>query len=253
MNAFNIIEQSYTTKIAETIISCYKEVEENFILGKWKPSELDAGHFVEAVRRLIEFEMTGKNTPFNEQLSNFNDKALKDYEQAIAMHESFRILIPRVLISIYKIRNKRGVGHTGEVSPNEMDSTYILNSVKWVLAEIIRLKSNLSINETQKIVDEIVERRIEMIWKDGDDRKILNPNMKAGDQILVLLYDKSPQSGPELFNSNTTKHSTRFNNYLLELEDKVYIKKNKDDTYSISPTGKIKAEDIILLYKRYTT
>ena len=156
------------------------------MLGKWKPSELDAGHFVEAVRRVIELRLTGSFTPIGKGLSAFNDKTLKAYESASG-DQSYRVLLPRVLKSIYNIRNKRGVGHLSGFSPNEMDATLILYSAKWVLAELVRLESGLSIDETQSLVEEIVERRMELVWRDGEIVRVMDPSMKATDQAMVLL------------------------------------------------------------------
>ncbi len=147
-----ILEQAFGQDIAMHILQAYREILDNFLLKKWKTSELDAGHFVEAVRRAIEKELFGTSTPFTKKLPDFNDVALKGYENAQG-DESFRMLIPRNLKSVYNIRNKRGVGHAGVVSPNEMDATYILFSVKWVLCAIIWLKSGLSISETQRLVN----------------------------------------------------------------------------------------------------
>ena len=139
--AFLIIETRYGNEIAQKLMDSYKEIEENFVIQKWKPSELDSGHFVESARRIIEFELFGSYTPYSSKLSTFSDSVINSYQNASG-NESFRMLIPRTLKAIFNIRNKRGVGHVGLISPNKMDATYIFYSVKWVLAEIIRLASN---------------------------------------------------------------------------------------------------------------
>lgn len=123
----NLFEQSFNKEISENLIGSFSEIESNFIIKKWKPSELDAGHFVETVRRIIELKLFNKYTPFNQNLPHFNDPELQRYERQSG-HESYRMIIPRILKAIYNIRNKRGVGHTGDISPNEMDATLILYS-----------------------------------------------------------------------------------------------------------------------------
>ena len=99
--------------VVDALLNAYREIEENYVLKKWKASELDAGHFVEAARRIIEYELTSSYTLISQKLPNFNDKILLSYENASG-DESFRILIPRALKAIYNIRNKRGVGHIWE-------------------------------------------------------------------------------------------------------------------------------------------
>lgn len=244
----SILENAYDAEIANKIIDSYREIESNFFLEKWKPSELDAGHFVEAVRRLIEKELLGSYTPFSSKLSNFSDAVLKQYEQNQG-HESFRLLIPRVLKSVYNIRNKRGVGHIKDISPNEMDSTLILYNVKWVLSEIIRLKSNLSIEETQKLIDEIVERKIDIIWKENDFRRILDQKISAKDQVLILLYDNSPQNIESLRSTIEYKNKSNFKTLIKKLHSSREIEFKSNGECLISPKGIINAEKRIYAIK----
>lgn len=129
MNVDAILKSRYPNDVVRVIIDAYREIEGNYILGKWKASELDAGHFVEGVRRALESELFGSFTPIGVDMPKFHDGELKKYEQATG-DESFRILIPRALKAVFNIRNKRGVGHVGAISPNEMDATYILYTAK---------------------------------------------------------------------------------------------------------------------------
>lgn len=247
--ANKVIESSFSVEVADNIFNAYKEIQSNYILGKWKLSELDAGHFVESVRRAIEMELFGNYTPFDQKISNFDDGVLKKYEQAIG-NESFRILIPRALKSIYNIRNKRGVGHVSSVSPNEMDATYLLYTVKWVLSEIVRIKSSLSIDETQKIVSEIIERQIELIWEAKSSiKRILNPKLIVPKQILIFLFNESPISKNELIERTEYKNNTNFIKILKNLHKNRLIEFDGKEC-DITPLGVMEAEKIILLSKK---
>jgi len=240
-----ILESAYRKEIARNILSSYEEIQNNYLLKKWKASELDAGHFVESVRRAIELELFGSYTPFTKKLSNFNDAVLKKYEKGKG-DESVRILIPRILRSIYNIRSKRGVGHIGTISPNKMDSTLILYSAKWVLSELIKLKSNLSIQETQRLVDEIVQRQIELIWETGKIKRVLNTEMPVAKQVLILLLDKSPLHEDKLLNCVEYKNKTNFRKLLNYLHKKRLIESRQDRFCEISRLGVKEAEKIIL-------
>jgi len=248
MTVRDILESGFDKHIADAIINAYQEIEQNYILRKWKPSELDAGHFVEAVRRAIDLELTGRYLPFGKSLPNFNDQAIQCYEQH-AGHESLRMLIPRTLKGIYNIRNKRGVAHISDVDPNEMDATFILNSVKWVLAELVRLKSGLSTSETQDLLDAIVERHCPLIWKESGIITILRPKMKARDQILVLLYDRSPIRDTELQQIIEYKNATEFGKLLRSLHKARSIYYHEDGNCRISPNG-LQAAEILIRMNR---
>ena len=247
MGLYDILEKVYGSDIATNIIDSYKEIEQNFVIQKWKTSELDAGHFVESVRRLIEFELNGSYTLFSQRLSNFTDDVLKKYETASG-NDSCKTLIPRMLKSIYNIRNKRGVGHVSSISPNEMDATVIMHTVKWVLAELVRLNSKLTVPETQKLISEIVERKIEVIWKDNGIFRILNTKLKTEEKILILLFDESPQSELQLLKSSDYSNSTNFRNFLKRLHKQALIN-YENGNCTISPTGLLEAERTIIKVK----
>ena len=158
MNITTTLAASLPRALVDALLSAQKEIEGNYLHRKWKASELDAGHFVEAARRIIEHRLFGTYTPIGKDLPTFNDRLLQQYEQASG-DQSYRILIPRVLRAIYGIRNKRGVGHLGLISPNEMDATLILYNVKWVIAEILRLESGLAVSDIQKVIEHVIERQ----------------------------------------------------------------------------------------------
>ncbi len=244
MKAEGLLKAKYPAALVDALLAAYLEIERNYVLKKWKASELDSGHFVEASRRILEHELTGSHTPLNRALSSFTDAVLKQFESATG-DESLRLLIPRALKAIYNIRNKRGVGHIGAVSPNEMDSTYILYTCKWVLAELVRLASGLQPHETQHVMDTIVERRISVLWKEADVTAVLDPGMSAKEQALVLLYDQSPQAEDELRAITEYKNPSKFRALLKELHRKKLIFRADTGKCIILPPGITEAERIL--------
>jgi hypothetical protein len=239
-----ILKVSYPPDVVDALLAAYIEIESNFALGKWKASELDAGHFVEAARRMLEVKLFGAHTPIGNSLSNFNDGEFRRYEQAIAHDDEFRILIPRVLKSIYGIRNKRNVAHIGKVSPNEMDATLILYSVKWVLAEFLRQTSGMSVADTQQAVDSIIERRLSLLWKHDGVTRVLH-SIGTREQVLVLLYDENSQDAEKLRSAIEYKNASDFRKILRKLHAERLIEFSANATCTISPIGIIEAERII--------
>ena len=243
MTPFEILKLGFDEPLAKAITDSYAEIEQNYALGKWKPSELDAGHFVEAVRRAIDFELTGSYLRFGRSLPSFDDAALKGYENASG-DESFRVLIPRALKAVYNIRNRRGVAHISVVNPNEMDANYIMYSVKWVLAELVRIKSGLGPDETQRLVDAVVERQSVLVWKDGGVICVLDAHMTARDQTIVLLYDESPRKDADLRRIIGYTNSTNFLKILSRLHKSKLIY-YESGSCRLTPLGVIKAEEIV--------
>lgn len=239
-----ILKAAYPAEVVDALIAAYREIESNFALGKWKASELDAGHFVEAARRMLEKKLFGSHTPIGTTLAGFSDSELRRYENATGHEDEFRILIPRVLWSVYGIRNKRNVAHIGKVSPNEMDATLILYSTKWVLAEFVRQSSGMSVDDTQRLVDALIERRLSLLWKHNGLTRVLR-DIGTREQVLVLLYDENIQSADRLRAAIEYRNSSDFRSILRKLHSERLIEYAADGTCTISPTGIIEAETVI--------
>lgn len=240
----SILEKGYPTELAKVVADAFDEIQTNFQARRWKASELDAGHFVEAVRRVIELELTGSFTPISKKLPGFSDSVLRQFERETG-HESYRILIPRTLWAIYAIRNKRGVAHVGEVSPNELDATTISRMAKWVLGEIVRLKSGLSADETEALLHGIVQRDVPTLWLVDGRERILDRGLDAKDKVLVLLYARSPRTADELREAIEYTNKTRFKKLLGELHRAKLVDVGADKRVHLSPLGEAAAEGLL--------
>ena len=249
MRVYDTLKSASDKILAKSIINSYKKIVENFVLEKWKYAELDAGHFVEAVRRFLELKLFGKYTSIDQKLSNFSNTILAKYENATG-DESYRMLIPKALYSIYSIRNKRGAAHLTGVSPNEMDATFILYSVKWVLAELVRLNSTLSVDETLALISSIVERQIDLIWKKDEVVRILNTNIPKSQQVLVLLYDENTQSEENLRKAVEYSNPTNFRKILKKYHKERFLEYDSDRKIcTITTKGLSEADKIIKKYR----
>src|SRR5713101_513921 len=155
--------------LRDPLLKSYREIGANFIEHRWGPSELDGGKFCEVVYCIVEGAIAGK---FAAKPSKPKDmtRACRALEGLAADAKrvgdrSLRILIPRVLLPLYEIRNNRGVGHIGgDVDPNFLDATSVYGMASWVLAELLRVFHGISTEEAQQIVDALVERKHPLIW-----------------------------------------------------------------------------------------
>jgi hypothetical protein len=163
---------------------------------------------------------------------------------------SLRILIPRMLPALYEIRNNRGVGHVGgDVDPNHMDAEQVQSIASWVLAELVRIFYVVDTVEAQQAIDALVERKTPLIWEVEGVKRILNPEMKAKDQVLLLLHYTSgwvgekdllawiEYSSTSMFRSKVLRplHKTR----LIELDE-------KQGRARLSPLGAKEVEERLL-------
>lgn len=244
MKVRDLLLSKYPEKIVEHILSSYAEVEQNYRLEKWKPSEIDAGHFVEATRRLIEHELFGSYTAFDKSIGVFNQGVLNKYESA-AGDEVYRIIIPRMLYATYCIRNKRGVGHISTISPNKMDASFILSSTKWVLAELIRIAGTSSPDKAQQLLNQVIDRQVDLVWEDGETFIILSKKLKASEKVLVALYKEDKIDSEILRCRIEYKNKSNFTKILYVLKKDKLIDFNEAGVCKLSPLG-VKAAETIM-------
>jgi hypothetical protein len=144
------------------IIQYFLEVKKRLAEGKDESVGLAAGKLCECVLRFLQNEVSGKYTPFNKQIGNFADECRGLITSAnTAVSESLRVVMPRALVFIYTVRNKRGIGHVGgDVDANRIDATTVARTCDWVVCELIRVYHSLSLEEAQNLVDGLAQRTI---------------------------------------------------------------------------------------------
>lgn len=171
----------------------YRKIVQNFSEHRWEPAELNGGKFCEIVYTIIDGALSGSYASSPHKPKNLTD-ACRKIEQIqsnpnIVGDRSFRVLISRLLPYLYDIRNNRGVGHVGgDVDPNFIDATAVLSCCGWVMAELIRISHNISLEEAQKAADTLVEKRHPIVWQVGNIKRVLDPTMTKSNQVLTLLY-----------------------------------------------------------------
>lgn len=165
------IPKSFRAKL----LSAYLELKSRVIESRLDAAGLSAGKFCEVVIRLLQDTVFGAHTPFGTKISNFADECRKlVVAPSAATSESLRVVVPRALLFMYTIRNKRGIGHVGgDVDANRIDLATIARTADWVVCELIRNFHALSLEEAQDIVDSLSVRQLPDIWEVGGKKRVL--------------------------------------------------------------------------------
>lgn len=186
-------------ELADALLSCYESLMTNYWLSRHEPSELNCGKFVEVCVRIIQHESQNSYTPMHEEIKDLIGQ-LRGFERlsAASLSESLRIHIPRVLLSIYNVRSKRGVAHLrGNINPNYQDATLLTTSASWVMGELFCIYYNCSLDEAQRIVDALVQKPISLVHKFESKSRVLLPELSYRDQTLLLLVSEYPNKVDE--------------------------------------------------------
>ena len=236
------------------LLQSYQEIGTNFAEHRWEPSELNGGKFCEIVYTIIDGTLKGLYASKPSKPVNMV-QACQDLEKIKADpnqvgDRSLRILIPRMLVALYEIRNNRGVGHAGgDVDPNLMDATAVYGMASWTLAELVRVFHSVSTQEAQETVDVLVERKLTLVWQIGGTRRVQDSKMKKGEQALVLLYSRPGWvSEEDLYRWVEYSTESAFRDNILRAfhHERLIEYEEKEHRARISPLGSKRVEEEIL-------
>ena len=183
--------------LRDDLLNAFNEIVKNYREHRWEPSELNGGKLCEAAYTICKGWLEGGNYPARaEKPSRFPNKSweMESVYQQVPNSRSARILIPRMMIGLYDVRNNRGVGHAGaEVDPNHMDATAVLYTSKWLVAELVRLLHTLTTEEATAVVDGLIQREVAWVWTHDDKKRVLRKGLTWKQQTLMLLLTETSE------------------------------------------------------------
>ena len=244
-----IIEAQLATAIEPRLVSelldSHEEAKRNFYLGGARLAAVEGGRFCEAAFRILEFVTTAGYTPLGTSLNTQGIIRQLENLPAAGHNDSIRRHIPRALRVVYDIRNNRDAAHLADgIDPNRQDSTLVISTIDWVLAEFIRLYHNVPPNEAQRIVVDIVSRQAPIVQEFGDFLKVLRNDLGVSDFCLVLLYHRGATGASYTELQQWVRPSMQANlrRTLNGLEnDRAYVHAD-GDRYFITRTGQLHVE-----------
>ncbi len=248
----SILFPTFPSLLRDELYCEFNKILRNYREARWEPTELDGGRLCEIVYTIIDGYTKGVFPQRSSKPRNFIEscKNLEHLDQ-VKFCRSIRIQIPRVLIPLYEFRNNRGVGHMGgDVNPNEMDSTYVLYSSKWLLAELIRIFHQVDIKTATSTVDRIIQRESQAVWDMGEIKRVLKQELDYTSQVLLLLYNSNDGTATDslLFEWVEYSNKSSFKSRILKKAHSERLIEYTPSTgvVKISPLGINLIEDQIL-------
>ncbi len=193
------LSKSVDGTLATQLIEEAVGVEEAFRLRRWKNTELDGGRFAEVASRLIYSIDSG-----NVNLTKSVDDCLRYIDNEQVSHSfperQAAIHLAKVLRSIYKLRSQRGAVHVSPTyTANEIDSRLIVESVRWILAEILRLFVTSDREELATTIRSLARFPQPLIRIYGEKALLQSTSFTAEEEVLAhLMFADDGLSQPEL-------------------------------------------------------
>lgn len=241
------LSERVNKQLFNELIEEYKGIKTAYYSQNYELTLTKAGKFVEITFQLlsdIAFDKIPDDPNFNEIFRKLENIPEKDE------HVSVRILIPRVALTLYTIRSKRGAVHINkEISPNYIDCTLAVSSCDWILSELLRLFLVKDQEEILRIINSISKVHVPLIEEIKGELVILNPKMTAKEQILILLFQKYPDfvQRSELRKWVKGKSIRQINYALSGLIDDSFVFETKDGL-TLTAQGISEVEEVQVKY-----
>ncbi len=153
-------------------------------LGRAAPGKL-----VETFVQILQHLETGTH----EAKPDVDEYLRKLDTRASILDDGLRICAARVGRAMYALRNKRTIAHVGTVAPNSYDLRFLLHASQWLIAELLRVASKLSMAEAGHLMEQIHEP-VGGLIEDYGDRRLVVADLTTREEIIVLLHRSYPDT-----------------------------------------------------------
>jgi hypothetical protein len=173
--------------LAEELVDEFLMIRQDLATGTLGRSA--PGKFVETVVQALQHVESGKYASkpnVDDYLSNLDARAS-------TLPDGLRFCAGRIGRAAYTLRNKRNIAHKGSVDPNAYDLRFTHAAAQWILAELLRVATNDSMEKAGKLIDQVLAPVGGLVEDFGDKRLVLE-DVPARDEILLLLHHAYPNA-----------------------------------------------------------
>jgi len=124
------------------------------------------------------------------------DEFLRKLEtRGSSLDDGLRVCAARVARSMYTLRNKRTIAHIGAVDPNTYDLRLLLQGSQWLIGELLRVTSKVTMQEAGRLIEQVHEP-VGGLIEDYGDRRLVLADLTTHEEVVVLLHRSYPVAVP---------------------------------------------------------
>ena len=192
------------------------------------------GKFVETFVQCLQNMAQGKydNNP------NVERYLTKRVENDTALPDGLRLCGSRVARTIYTLRNKRNIAHKSEVDPNSYDLALIHKAAAWIMAEMIRTVSGVTMDEAGSLI-EFVQAPVGTLVEEIDGLCLVHADTSVQGKILILLHSCYPDymSTADIIRSLRNSVAASVRSRLSELRQMQFVVGDRRKGYRLTSRG----------------
>jgi hypothetical protein len=183
----NFISPPVDNLLATKLVDEFISIERRYIQRDWEPTQLDGGQFCEIASNIL-YHLDSGNLNYNKT----HDECLRYFANDQVIHRLDRKEInhiSKVLSSVYKFRSQRGAVHISPTYlPNHMDSKYVVEAVRWIMNEILRIFWNSDREQVAKTIRELMQFDVPSIGIYDTRVLVQRVDLSIEEEIIIMLH-----------------------------------------------------------------
>jgi hypothetical protein len=199
------------------------------------------GKFVETFVQCCQFIVSGA---FQEKPKV--DSVLEALENETKLAEGLRMCAARYARAMYTLRNRRSIAHKNVISPNITDLRLIHESAAWIMAEMVRNASDITMPEAEVLIDRIQAPVGSLVEEIGGIR-LVHANVSIRNELFILLHSYYPEWAPiaEIRKSMTARNPRSVSNQLSAMSSEKLVHHDGSSGYRLTQPGHTAAMEVI--------
>ena len=200
------------------------------------------GKFVEGFVQALQFASDGQ---FDVK-PNVEKFLVQEVEHKSTLPEGLRVIAPRIARSIYALRSKRSIAHKNEIDPNAADLAQIHSSASWIMSEMLRHASAISMTDASKLIAQI-QAPIGGLVEEIEGTVLVHAELSVRSEILVIMHRSYPDyvSTDALIESIGDAHRRSISNRLSDLRKAKLVFGNGAKGHRLTQAGYLTASGVI--------
>jgi hypothetical protein len=218
-------------ELASDLVSDFLKIRQDYSTRTLERAT--SGKFVETVVQCLQQIATGLH-----DARPTVDSYLQRVENDAALPEQLRICVPRVARAIYTFRNKRNVAHKGEVDPNTIDLAFAHHGSAWILSELLRGATGLSMQEAGDLIT-LVQTPVGTLVEEIGGVPIVLADVSVRSELLILLHSRYPTAltQAQALKSLSRRSAGTVKNRLRDLHNEKLAQGSAKDGYRLTRSG----------------
>jgi hypothetical protein len=162
----------------------------------------------------------------------------KKVENAAVLPEGLRVCASRIARSMYTLRNKRNIAHKNHVDPNTADLAYLHQASAWIMAELVRNASGVTMEEAGTLI-ELLQTPVGSLVEEIDGTRLVHATTSVRGEIMILLHSQYPERVPlpSILASLRTRNSGSVRSRLAEMRNEKLLHGDGKTGYRLTQSG----------------